>query len=211
MDSPKDSRRYSDASTFVTPPDSEHRLLQEFTVDDNSINDTDAGSSRPLPLLYTPAYKRTYDAIWAARIAALVLSFPKFVIPIFGEPYTLTPFIEIAGTSAVFTMIPMIVVLILESTSKNVFFKKGTSVTNKAGDRRVAILVEDPVTSQESWMLERQAKDHEPSVSGVRGLIAGVDAWCGLVFTTGIFLAIFFGLDSPKTLVVDTIVMVIQL
>jgi hypothetical protein len=193
--SPMDSPRDSDASTFVTPADSEHRLLEEFILDDNYINETDAGSSRPLPLLYTPAYKRTYDAIRTARIAILILSFPKFVIPIFGGHDTFIPFIPIAGTSLVLTMIPMIIVLISEFTLKNSLLQKGKSVKNKAGDKRVAVLVEDPVTGEERWMLEGKAKNDEPSVSGARGLVAGVDAWCGVVFILAIFLAILFGLD----------------
>jgi hypothetical protein len=210
-DSPRDSRRYSDASTFITPADSEHRLLEEFILDDNNINNPDAGSSCPLPLLYTPAYKRTYNAIRTARIAILILSFPKFVIPVFGADDTIIPFIPIAGTSLLLTMIPTVAVLNLEFALKNSLLQKGNSVKNKAGDKRVAVLVEDPVTGEERWMLEGKAKNDKPSVSGARGVVAGLDTWCGVVFILAIFLAIFFGLNSPKTLVAATIIMVIQL
>jgi hypothetical protein len=216
-----DFRRCSDASTFVTPADdSERRLLEEFTIDDSHCAASNA-PSHPLPLLYTPAYNRTYKLIRNARIAIFALSFPKFVIPVFGaglDDDTLIPFLPIAFISFMITWIPLGSVMHESWVHKNQMVKKtngeGEAVKGKKGDTRTAVLVEDPVTGEERWMLQAKAteeKDEESPTSDNRTVTAVMDVCCGLVFLLAMFFAIFWGLDSPKTLTAALSVMVLQL
>jgi hypothetical protein len=216
--SPIDPRRYSDASTFVTPgEDAEHRLLEEFTVDDSDMHAPDAASPRDLPLLYTPAYARTHKAIGIARIAILVLNFPKLVIPIFGAPDTLTPFLPVGLFTTIFVLAPMIMTLTDAWSHKPSLLRKiegeGQGVRSKVGDERVAVLVEDPVTGEERWMLQMKAQKQgdEDGVENKRWFIATLDVICAGVYLLGMFLVIYWGLDSPNTLAADMTVMVIQL
>jgi hypothetical protein len=211
-----DSHRTSNASTFVTPSgdDSHDRLLQEFSIDDK---DTNKISSHHLPLLYTPAYASTYALISKARIAILALSVPKFIIPLFGAPDTLLPFFPIAFISLFLTMFGMLGVFgedLAYKNARNRDMEGGggrDKVAPSAGDKRTAILVEDPVTGEEKWMFERKNKDSGAVVPDYRKLRAGVDLWCGSVFGLTMFFAVYWGLDSPITLGLMMTVMVVQL
>jgi len=206
--SPISSRRYSDASTVVTPTEnSKHRLLEEFSIDGSDIE----GSSRPLPLLYTPAYKRTYKAIRNARIAIFSLTFPKLLIPLFGAPDTLIPLLPISWFTLIVTIAPLAIVMTESWAHKNRLTQKVESVKDNAGDKRVAVLVEDPITGEERWMLQVKAKNDGTSSFDKRESIAAMDVGCGLVFILGMFFAVFWGLDSPKTLGAAMVIMVIQL
>lgn len=61
-------------------------------------------------------------------------------------------------------------------------------------ERRTAVLVEDPVTGEEKWMLEKV-----PESQGVEGVlearhwITGCDVWCVLVVGGSAVLGIVFG------------------
>jgi hypothetical protein len=198
----------------VTPrEDAEHRLLEDFTLDDSDAHyaqPATATAQRP-PLLYTPAYDRTYKALRAARILVLALSFPKFAIPIFGAGDTPVSFMLVGTGSLFVTFVPLMMVINDSWTHKRLLLREGGPGRRRAGETRVAVLVEDPATGEERWMLQAKNENDGSGVEFKRWFIAALDISCGVVYILGMAFALFYIRDSPKMLAADITVMVIQL
>jgi hypothetical protein len=77
--------------------------------------------------------------------------------------------------------------------------KKNDEVREQAGSKRNAILVEDPITGEERWMLEPKKKiDGEPMG---RAGFAVFDVCCGTLLLVSIALSLRYGgTKSPKTM-----------
>ncbi len=186
-----DSPSHSEDGTFVdemSPRDSNNPLMEDFWVDDNSIK----GVPKPIPLLYTPAYSRAYKCVCAARILILVLNLFQVSIPIFSGLDTAMPLLPIASATMFSTFMPLVLVAVLDSSSQKGIDKE--IGTDRTGSRRTAILVEDPVTGQERWMLEPK-----PKMGGLekwllkRSSVARIDAYCVAMFVAGIVLSLVYG------------------
>jgi hypothetical protein len=81
---------------------------------------------------------------------------------------------------------------------------------DKVGDKRVFVLVEDPVTGENKWMLEAKAEENHCVEDNGR-FVAGMDVWCGFVFLLTMFFPVFFGSCSLTTLVPFLTMMIVQM
>jgi hypothetical protein len=132
------------------------RLMEEFTIDPNTAKSTEPLS---IPLLYTAAYGRTYRFITAARTIVLLLNLGCVVGLLFSswDPFdsSLAP---ITTFSTFFLFVPTMFPLLFHVSMKTALTAKSTEVREQRGSTRNAVLVEDPITGEERWMLEPKDK-----------------------------------------------------
>ena len=195
-----DSPRPSEAETFVDSTmnhPATARLMEEFSIDPNPVK---AAASPSTPILFTPAYSRVYNLISAARIGVFVLNVLAVVILMFGGndvfdsgllPITL--FTSLFGL--VTTLLPMIFHLSLKSHHR----RKADAFREQPGSTRNAVLVEDPVTGEERWMLEpRKKKKSDDEVMGRVGFSV-FDLCCEGLLILSIALSVVYGKNSAST------------
>lgn len=197
----KSSPRPSE-ETFINhndPENSEDRLLEDFDLFDHGESPSTTTPPRKVPLLGLPAYEKTYKLICYSRIAIFVLGFLAIPIPMFGGEDTLVPLLPIAVMSPFMTFLPMILVMAGEFGLKS---RDKKDVRGEGERKRTAVLVEDPVTGRERWMLEPKPKrDPLDSWLDKRGPVAGIDVYCGMVILLAIVFAAVWGYEAPKTMV----------
>lgn len=179
----------SEASTFIDQSlveGSTQRLLDDFLIDDS---ETVVDAEFILPLLHQPSHSRVSIAILVSRISIFGINFLPVIVALCNIsmdwiPATI-PFV-------IFTSVPFIMVIFSHLTyrSRAKSFSKGDVV----GVKRTAVLVEDPTTGEERWMLEKMQKATMES----RWCILGSDIFCVLMLVLGIVVAAVTGRGEAR-------------
>lgn len=139
-------------------------LMEDFTIDSNSVRDT---RPLPVPLLFSPAYKRIYGLVTVARTATLLLNLCSVVVLMFGfdaDPFD-SALLPITIFSTFFCFVPTLLPLIFHISLKTALAKRSQSVREEPGSKRNAVLVEDPITGEQRWMLEVEPKKKSEDAS----------------------------------------------
>lgn len=210
-----DSRRPSDASTFVDPASSvgsHNRLLEDFIVD-SEYNTTLQTEKRCIPPLYTPAHRSAYIFIFVARLVVIFLNVLTMLFPIIGGlDNDSTPIVVVAFATLFITWIPMSVIASEHHSFGARICQENEGLQTKAGDRRVAVLVEDPVTLEERWMLEPKPKTDGVTVwLEQKRTVAGFDIYSCSVLLLSVILFAVLGHRAPAKMWVGMIVRSIML
>ncbi|KUJ06808.1 uncharacterized protein LY89DRAFT_678389 [Mollisia scopiformis] len=199
MGSPRESTS-SDGTVMDRDPSSTALLLEEFPKPSDSIPE-DAKTIPILPLLYRPEYTKTYNHIMRTRVAAFILNIAATPLTFLSGPESLPTLLPVQFITLMLTILPLLLCMVEALSTKDTLERVLNGANAKK--KRIAVLVEDPATGQERWMLEPRPKSE--TAKGVlkgRRLIAGCDIYSVLIMLGSVVLSILWGTQYKLVLAV---------